>query len=65
MYGDVNGDGKINKDDCLTILRQLKGYTKLDGAFKEAGDANKSGKIDKDDCLAILRQLKGYTNLNK
>ena len=65
IYGDSNGDGKIDKDDCLTILRELKGYANLSGAYKEAADANKDGKIDKDDCLAILRHLKGYTNLNK
>ena len=29
IYGDVNGDGKIDKDDCLGILRHLKGYTNL------------------------------------
>ena len=65
IYGDSNGDGKIDKDDCLTILRELKGYANLSGAYKGAADANKDGKIDKDDCLAILRHLKGYTNLNK
>lgn len=64
IYGDINGDAKINKDDCLAILRQLNGYANYSGAFKEAADANRDGKIDKDDCLAILRQLNGYTNLN-
>lgn len=65
IYGDINGDGKIDKDDCLAILRNLKGYANLEGAYKLSADANKDGKIDKDDCLAILRHLKGYTNLNK
>lgn len=65
IYGDANGDGKIDKDDCLTILRELKGYANLKDSYKVAADANKDGKIDKDDCLAILRHLKGYTNLNK
>jgi len=64
IYGDINGDGKINKDDCLAILRQLNGYVNLDGVYREAADANKDKKIDKDDCLAILRQLNGYANLN-
>ncbi|MBQ6495390.1 MAG: SH3 domain-containing protein [Bacilli bacterium] len=65
IYGDINGDGQINKDDCLTILRQINGYTKLNGAYSTSADANKDGKIDKDDCLAILRQINGYTDLNK
>ena len=64
IYGDINGDGVINKDDCLSVLRQINGYTKLSGAFEKAADANKDGKIDKDDCLAILREINGYTNLN-
>ena len=65
MYGDINGDGKIDKDDCLAILRHLNGYTTLSDVYKVAADPNKDGKIDKDDCLAILRHLNGYTDLNK
>jgi hypothetical protein len=65
IYGDVNGDGKINKDDCLSILRQINGYTKLLGVYSKSADANKDGKINKDDCLAVLRQINGYTDLNK
>ena len=64
IYGDINGDGKIDKDDCLAILRQINGYANYEKAYKTAADANKDGKINKDDCLAILRQLNGYTNLN-
>lgn len=65
IYGDINGDGRIDKDDCLAILRQINGYANYSGAYKTAADANKDGKINKDDCLAILRQLNGYTNLNE
>ena len=65
IYGDINGDGKIDKDDCLAILRQLNGYTKLNGAYQEAADANHDGKINKDDCLAILRQLNGYADIKQ
>jgi len=65
IYGDITGDGKIDKDDCLNILRQLNGYTELKDVYKVAADANKDGKIDKDDCLAILRHLNNYTNLNE
>ena len=65
IYGDVNGDGLIDKDDCLAILRHLKGYSNLKSYYGTAADSNRDGKIDKDDCLAILRHLKGYTNLNK
>lgn len=64
IYGDINGDGKIDKDDCLAILRQINGYANYTGVYKVAADPNKDGKIDKDDCLAILRDINGYTNLN-
>lgn len=64
IYGDINGDGNIDKDDCLSILRQINGYANLGNVYKLAADANKDNKIDKDDCLAILRSLNGYTNLN-
>lgn len=64
IYGDINGNGVIDKDDCLEILRNLKGYANLKGSFKEAADTDHNGIIDKDDCLEILRHLKGYTNLN-
>ena len=65
IYGDINGDGKIDKDDCLAILRQINGYTKLENVYKLAADAHRDEKIDKDDCLAILRHLNKYTNLNE
>ena len=29
IYGDVNGDGKIDKDDCLAVLRHINNYTNL------------------------------------
>ena len=65
IYGDVNGDGKIDKDDCLNVLRQINGYANLEDVYKASADANKDGKIDKDDCLAVLRHINNYTNLNE
>lgn len=65
IYGDINGDGKIDKDDCLAILRQINGYAKLENVYREAADAKRDDKIDKDDCLAILRHMNKYTNLNE
>ena len=65
IYGDINGDGIIDKDDCLAILRQLNGYANLENVYKMAADAKRDGVIDKDDCLAILRHMNKYTNLNE
>ena len=35
IYGDVNGDGVIDKLDYLAILRHYYGYKKYDGVYKE------------------------------
>ncbi len=65
IYGDVNGDGTIDKLDYLAILREYYGYTKYSGAYKEAADANRDGKIDKLDYLAVLRDYYGYAKISQ
>ena len=62
-YGDVNGDGVIDKLDYLAILRHYYGYKKYDGVYKEAADVNKDGTIDKLDYLAVLRDYYGYKKI--
>ena len=63
IYGDVNGDGAIDKLDYLAILRHYYGYKKYDGVYKEAADVNKDGVIDKLDYLAVLRDYYGYKDI--
>ena len=63
IYGDVNGDGVIDKLDYLAILRHYYGYKKYDGVYKEAADVNKDGTIDKLDYLAVLRDYYGYKKI--
>ena len=63
IYGDVNGDGVIDKLDYLAILRHYYGYKKYDGVYKEAADVNKDGVIDKLDYLAVLRDYYGYKDI--
>ena len=65
IYGDVNGDGSIDKLDYLAVLRQYYGYTKYSGANKEAADVNRDGKIDKLDYLAVLRDYYGYAKIKQ
>ena len=65
IYGDVNGDGSIDKLDYLAILREYYGYTKYNGAYKEAADVNRDGKVDKLDYLAVLRDYYGYAKINQ
>ena len=65
IYGDVNGDGLIDKLDYLAVLRHYYGYTTYNGVYKLAADANKDGTIDKLDYLAILRDYYGYEKIKQ
>ena len=65
IYGDINGDGKIDKLDALAILREYYNYTSYDGVYKVASDINKDGKIDKLDVLAVLRDYYGYAKISQ
>ena len=65
IYGDINGDGKIDKLDALAILREYYNYTNYEGVYKEASDINKDGKIDKLDVLAVLRDYYGYAKISQ
>lgn len=49
--GDVNGDGKVNFDDALGVIRQ---WSKTD----PKADINKDGVVNFDDALIIIRNWK-------
>lgn len=65
LYGDVNGDGIIDKLDYLAVLRHYYKYTEYTGVYKIAADANKDGKVDKLDSLAVLRDYYGYAKITQ
>ena len=44
LYGDVNGDGKINAVDLLVLQRHILEIKKLSGVFLKAGNILKNGK---------------------
>ena len=48
IYGDVNGDGKINSVDLLVLQRHILEIEKLNGIFLRAGNINKNGIIYKE-----------------
>ena len=56
--GDVNGDGVVNSDDAVCILRYLAGYDAT-GVRIENGDVNHDGVVNSDDAVRILRNLAG------
>lgn len=53
--GDVNGDGKINADDAVLVLRYAVELTELNETQKLAADVSKDGRINADDAVLILR----------
>ena len=57
IYGDINGDGVIDKLDAASVLRQYYKYVNYDG------DINGDGVIDKLDAASILRDWYGYAKI--
>lgn len=57
LAGDVNGDGEVNSDDAVCILRYLAGYD-VDVKI-ENGDVNGDDTVNSDDAVCILRNLAG------
>lgn len=60
--GDVNGDGRVNARDYITLRLSLLGKTKLgDGDIKYA-DMNGDGKIDSRDYIKLRMKLLGLSS---
>ena len=58
MYGDVNGDGKINSVDLLVLQRHILEIEELTGVQVKAGNVRKNGKAPSSvDCLIIQRHI--------
>lgn len=66
MYGDVNGDGKINSIDLLVLQRHILEIQKLEGVFVKAGNVRKNGKNPSSvDCLLIQRHILGLQSIEQ
>lgn len=52
--GDVNGDGKINSEDALAVLKYDVRIAQ-EVFVEEAADVNKDGKVNSEDALDILK----------
>ena len=60
LYGDVNGDGKINSVDLLVLQRHILEIEKFDAIFLKASNINKNGKRPTSvDLLLIQRHILG------
>lgn len=66
MYGDVNGDGKINSVDLLVLQRHILEIKKFEGVFLKAGNIRKNGKNPSSvDCLLIQRHILGLQTIEQ
>ena len=65
VYGDLNGDGKINSADLLKMRQYLLGQTGLDGAFNEAANIAGNGTINSANLLKLRQYLLGNANISQ
>lgn len=57
--GDMNGNGKLDADDALLILKATAKIGTLDSAMEKTADMNDDGKITADDALQVLKNIVG------
>ena len=64
IYGDVNGDGKINGRDVVKLAKYLAAYDELTGTssvtVSPGADVNGDGRIDGRDLVKLRKYLANY-----
>lgn len=66
IYGDVNGDGKINKTDLNRLNRHLNGTQKLTGCYLKAADTNrKKDGVNVLDLVYLNKHLQGKITIQQ
>lgn len=59
IIGDVNGDGEVNSEDALLVMRYSMNLCRLDDLA--AADVNGDGNVNMADALLIMRYANGFT----
>jgi hypothetical protein len=62
LFGDVNGDGKVNVGDATLLLRAAVGLVTLAADQKTRADVNGDGKVNVSDATLALRFAVGLIN---
>jgi len=57
IYGDINGDGKINSQDLRRAQRHILGVAKVKGHSLTAADVNMDGKVNSQDLRRAQRHI--------
>lgn len=63
IYGDANGDGKINSMDYVKLYKYIMDADNLSGSYKLAADINVDGKIDSLDYVRVYKYIMDGGNL--
>lgn len=65
IYGDTNGDGKINAKDLLIIRKYLLKENTLNDAYLEAAKLNRGTKVTAKDLLILRKYLLGTQKISQ
>lgn len=65
LWGDVNGDGRINSADALTIQLYMVGRKAVSGPYLTAADASGDGKVTSADALKVQLHVVERSSINQ
>ncbi|MDW7657544.1 MAG: dockerin type I repeat-containing protein, partial [Bacillota bacterium] len=65
LYGDANGDGRINSSDLNTVFLQTLNRISLSDIHKKAADADKNDRIDSSDLFAVFKHILNRQIINQ
>lgn len=65
IYGDTDGNGKIDIIDLLKVQKNIKKASMLSGNYVTAADTNKDGTVDISDLLKVQKQIKGVATIEQ
>ena len=65
IYGDTDGNGKIDIIDLLKVQKNIKKASMLSGNYVTAADTNKDGTVDISDLLKVQKQIKGVSTIEQ
>lgn len=59
LYGDINGDGKVDLSDLIHVRNIILETSNLTGVNKLASDINKDNKVDLSDLILVRNDILG------